>query len=95
MVLKFLAVNILTAMQNADNHDAVIIGAKVDAALPVGKGSQAGAYPVPWRAGQTKFGKVIHLAHQIVYKTLCGIGVVQRDVGVYIGEVGLGRFRNL
>ena len=46
MVLKFLAVNILTAVQNADNHDAVVIRAKVDAALSVGKGPQAGAYPV-------------------------------------------------
>jgi hypothetical protein len=51
MVLKFLAVNILTAMQNADNHNPVVIRAKVDAPLPVGKRSQAGAYPVSGRAG--------------------------------------------
>jgi hypothetical protein len=38
---------------------------------------------------------LVHLAHQIVYKPLCGIGIIQCDVGVHIGEVGLGRFRNL
>jgi hypothetical protein len=95
VIREFLTVNVLTAVQDADNHNALLIGAKIDTPLPVGKGPQAGVYPVAGRAGQAKFGKLVHLAHQIVYKTLRRYGVIQGDVGVNIGEVGLGRFRNL
>ena len=82
-------------MQDTHNHNPVIIRTEVDTALPVRESPKAGTYPIPWGPGKAKLGDFVHLAHQIIYKTLCCRRIIQCDVGVNIGEVGLRRFRNI
>jgi hypothetical protein len=82
-------------MQDTHNHNPVIIRTEVDTALPVRESPKAGTYPIPWGAGKAKLGDFVHLARQIIYKTLGCRRVIQCDVGVNIGEVGLRRFRNV
>ena len=92
---ELLPVYVLAAMQDADNHHTVIVQAEIDAALPVGESAQAGTYPVPRRTRQAQLGNFIHLAHEIIDKTLGGCWVILCDIGINFGQIGLSRFRNL
>jgi len=79
-------------VQNTDNDDPVFIIPKVNAPLAIGKCTQAGAYPVSWRAGKFKAGNFIHLPDEIGYETLRRFGVLLSDMCKNLGEVRLGRF---
>ena len=92
---ELLTANVLAAVQDADDHHTVIVYTEIDAALPVGESAQAGTYPVTRRTRQAQLGNFIHLAHEIVDKTLGGCRVIRCDIGVNFGQVGFSRFRNL
>src|SRR5262245_56809714 len=92
---ELLPVNVLAAVQDADDHHPVIVHAEIDAALPVGERSQAGTYPVTRRPREAQLGNVVHLAHEILNKTLGRCRVILCDIGVYFSQIGFSRFRNL
>ncbi len=85
----------MAAVQDADDHHTVIVHAEIDAALPVGERSKAGTYPVARRTRETQFGNFIHLAHEIIDKTLGCNRVILGDIGVNFGQIGFRRVRNV
>jgi hypothetical protein len=92
---ELLTVNVLATVQDADDHDTVIVHAEIDAALPVRESSQAGTYPITRRTRQAQLGNFVHLAHEIIDKTLGCYRVILCDRGVNGGQIGFSRFRNL
>ncbi len=94
-IREILTVNILAAMQHPQHDNPIIVEAEIKAPSTVGKSPKAGAYPIARYAGQTKFCDFIHLAHQIIDKTLCRYRVILCDIGINVDQVRLGRFRKV
>jgi hypothetical protein len=90
---ELLTVNVLAPVQDADDHHPVIVQAEID--VPVGESAQAGTYPVTRRPREAQLGNFIHLAHEIIDKTLGCFRVILCNMGVNFGQIGFRRFRNL
>jgi len=82
-----LAVYILTAVQDANDHDPLLIDTKINTALTIGKGPKARTDPIPRGARKAQLGDFIHLSDQIIDKTLGRYGIVLSNIGIDIDQV--------
>ena len=92
---ELLTVYILTAMQNSNDHDLIIVDTKIDAALTIRKRPKAGTNPITRSARKAKLCDLIHLPNQIIDKALGGDGIFLSDIGIDIDQVLLSRVRDL
>lgn len=77
---EILRRHILGAVHDAQHHDAVVVGAKIDAPLPVREAAQPFHDVVPGRAGKIDFGNPGDLSGEVGQELLGVIGATLGDV---------------
>lgn len=90
-VLADLAIYILTAVQDSNDHDPILIDTKINTALTIGKGPKTRTDLITRGTRETELGDFIHLLDQILDKALGNYGIVLSDIGIDIDQVRLGR----
>jgi hypothetical protein len=88
---EFLAIYILTAVQDSNDHDPILIDTKINTALTIGKGPKARTDPITRGTRETELGDFIHLPYQILDKALGNYGIVLSDIGIDMDQVRLCR----
>ena len=86
-----MAIYILTAGQDSNDHDPILIDTKINTALTIGKGPKARTEPITRGTRETEFGDFIYLPDQILDKALGYYGIVLSDIGIDIDQVRLCR----
>lgn len=86
-VSEIFRLYVLCTVHHAQNHDAVVIGAIINAALPIRETAQSLRDMVAGRAGEIRFGDPCDFRREVCHEFLRVIGAGLGDVPPYLPQI--------